>query len=131
MGNIRDGKIDGRRSSLKLIDPATEDIPKFTLRRGDILFNRTNSPELVGKAAVFDLDGTGDLRVLPGADHLRRAARPPRVPVRLDQLAVGPALGAHGAHGLRQPVEHQRDEAADHARAAAAARRAARDRPAR
>lgn len=58
MGNIRDGKIDGRRSSLKLIDPATEDIPRYTLRRGDILFNRTNSPELVGKAAVFDLDGT-------------------------------------------------------------------------
>ena len=58
MGNIRDGKIDGRRSSLKLIDPATEDIPRFTLRRGDILFNRTNSPELVGKAAVFDLEGT-------------------------------------------------------------------------
>jgi type I restriction enzyme, S subunit len=57
MGNIRDGKIDAGRSKLKLIDPATEDIPKFTLRRGDILFNRTNSPELVGKAAVFDLDG--------------------------------------------------------------------------
>jgi type I restriction enzyme S subunit len=58
MGNIRDGKLDGRRSSLKLIDPATEDIARFKLRRGDILFNRTNSPELVGKAAVFDLDGT-------------------------------------------------------------------------
>lgn len=58
MGNIRDGRIDNRRSSLKLIDPAAEDIAKFTLRRGDILFNRTNSPELVGKAAVFDLDGT-------------------------------------------------------------------------
>lgn len=58
MGNIRDGKIDGRRSSLKLIDPTTEDIPRYTLRRGDILFNRTNSPELVGKAAVFHLDGT-------------------------------------------------------------------------
>jgi hypothetical protein len=26
------------------------------VRRGDILFNRTNSPELVGKAAVYDLD---------------------------------------------------------------------------
>lgn len=51
MGNIRDGRID--LSDLKLIDPKTEDIPKFTLRPGDILFNRTNSPELVGKAAVF------------------------------------------------------------------------------
>src|SRR6185295_7175460 len=57
MGNIRDGKIDARRSNLKLIDPAAEDIPRVTLHRGDILFNRTNSPGLVGKAAVFDLDG--------------------------------------------------------------------------
>ncbi len=56
MGNIRDGRIDARRASLKMIDPAAEDIPRYTLRRGDILFNRTNSPELVGKAAVFDLD---------------------------------------------------------------------------
>lgn len=54
MGNIRDGAID--LSDLKMIDPAAEDIPKFLLRRGDILFNRTNSPELVGKAAVFDYD---------------------------------------------------------------------------
>lgn len=54
MGNIRDGGID--MSDLKMIDPAAEDIHKFTVRRGDILFNRTNSPELVGKAAVFDLD---------------------------------------------------------------------------
>ena len=54
MGNIRDGEID--LSDLKMIDPAAEDIPRFLLRRGDILFNRTNSPELVGKAAVFAVD---------------------------------------------------------------------------
>ena len=54
MGNIRDGVID--LSDLKMIDPSAEDVPRFTLRRGDILFNRTNSPELVGKAAVFDVD---------------------------------------------------------------------------
>lgn len=54
MGNIRDGGLD--LSDLKMIDPAAEDIPRYLLRRGDILFNRTNSPELVGKAAVFDVD---------------------------------------------------------------------------
>ena len=54
MGNIRDGEID--LSDLKMIDPSAEDIPRFTLKKGDILFNRTNSPELVGKAAVFDRD---------------------------------------------------------------------------
>jgi type I restriction enzyme, S subunit len=54
MGNIRDGKVD--LSDLKHIRPESEDIGHYTLRRGDILFNRTNSPELVGKAAVFDDD---------------------------------------------------------------------------
>jgi type I restriction enzyme S subunit len=54
MGNIRDGAID--LSDLKSIDPRETDVRPFLLRRGDILFNRTNSPELVGKAAVFDHD---------------------------------------------------------------------------
>lgn len=34
--------------------PADE--AKFTVRRGDLLFNRTNSPELVGKTAVWRSD---------------------------------------------------------------------------
>jgi type I restriction enzyme, S subunit len=29
---------------------------KYTVRKGDLLFNRTNSKELVGKRAVFNLD---------------------------------------------------------------------------
>jgi hypothetical protein len=38
---------------MKFIDlPATE-VDKFTVRNGDILFNRTNSADLVGKTAVF------------------------------------------------------------------------------
>lgn len=55
MGNIQDGKIE--LSDLKYIDPDKEDVSSYTVRRGDILFNRTNSPELVGKAAVYDEDG--------------------------------------------------------------------------
>lgn len=54
MGNIQDGLID--LSDLKMIARQAENIPAFRLERGDILFNRTNSPELVGKAAVFDHD---------------------------------------------------------------------------
>jgi type I restriction enzyme S subunit len=54
MPNIKDGEIDLR--DLKTIPPEAEDFPALTLRRGDILFNRTNSPELVGKAAVFEAD---------------------------------------------------------------------------
>jgi type I restriction enzyme, S subunit len=31
-------------------------LDKFTVQRGDILFNRTNSADLVGKTAVFESD---------------------------------------------------------------------------
>lgn len=54
MTNIRDGRVD--LSSLKHIDRSTPGMGPFRLERGDILFNRTNSPGLVGKAAVFDAD---------------------------------------------------------------------------
>ena len=54
MVNIRDGRLDG--SDLKYLDRRLPEIPAYVVRRGDILFNRTNSAELVGKAAVFDLD---------------------------------------------------------------------------
>ena len=55
MGNItNDGKMDCE--DLKYIDLDNKELDKFTVRRGDILFNRTNSPELVGKTAVFDKD---------------------------------------------------------------------------
>jgi len=53
MVNIRDGRMDG--SNLKYVDRKKVDVAAYTVRLGDILFNRTNSAELVGKAAVFDL----------------------------------------------------------------------------
>ena len=54
MPNIQEGEIDLR--NLKYVSLAAADLASFRLRRGDILFNRTNSPELVGKAAVFEYD---------------------------------------------------------------------------
>lgn len=42
--------------SLKYIDVAEKDFEKYSLRKGDLVFNRTNSKELVGKTAVYDLD---------------------------------------------------------------------------
>lgn len=54
MGNITyNGEIE--TSNLKYIDIADKDISKYTVKQGDILFNRTNSPELVGKTAVYDI----------------------------------------------------------------------------
>jgi type I restriction enzyme S subunit len=54
MVNIRDGRMDA--SDLKHVARDKAELPVYRVRRGDILFNRTNSAELVGKAAVFDLD---------------------------------------------------------------------------
>lgn len=50
MGNIQDGKLDW--SDLVFTDDAAE-IAKYRLQEGDVLFNRTNSPALVGKTALF------------------------------------------------------------------------------
>ena len=51
MGNIQDGKLD--YTDLKYFDPSSPEIHKFLLKEGDILFNRTNSAELVGKTAIY------------------------------------------------------------------------------
>lgn len=50
MGNIVAGRLD--LSDLKYLVPEHPEFPALFLRDGDLLFNRTNSPELVGKAAV-------------------------------------------------------------------------------
>ena len=49
MGNIQDGRLDW--NSLVYTSDAKE-ITKYQLAKGDVLFNRTNSPELVGKAVL-------------------------------------------------------------------------------
>lgn len=51
MNNIQDGRLD--LSSLKYVPPDTEKLDQLMLSNGDLLFNRTNSYELVGKMAVF------------------------------------------------------------------------------
>ena len=53
MNNLTiDGHLD--LTELKYIDIPDDEIEKCVVRKGDILFNRTNSIELVGKTAVFD-----------------------------------------------------------------------------
>ena len=55
MGNITyQGGLDLR--DLKYIDLDEVDEPKYLVGKGDLLFNRTNSKELVGKTAVYDRD---------------------------------------------------------------------------
>lgn len=52
MGNLsRDGAIDAAR--LKFLPSRHPEFPELLLSEGDLLFNRTNSAELVGKSAVY------------------------------------------------------------------------------
>lgn len=50
MGNIQGGRLVW--TDLVYTSDSSE-IEKYKLTKGDVLFNRTNSPELVGKTAVF------------------------------------------------------------------------------
>lgn len=54
MGNIQKGRLE--LGSLKYLHLNDNEKKKLLLRRGDIIVNRTNSAELVGKCAVFELE---------------------------------------------------------------------------
>ena len=51
MGNIQEGGLDF--SSLKYLPAQDIEVQKTLLAPGDLVFNRTNSAELVGKSAVY------------------------------------------------------------------------------
>jgi type I restriction enzyme S subunit len=55
MNNLEDGKINCK--DLQFVSLESSEFEKFKLEKGDILFNRTNSLDLVGKTALFALDG--------------------------------------------------------------------------
>lgn len=62
MNNITyGGELD--LSDTKRIDIPDNELDKCTVRHGDVLFNRTNSKELVGKTCVYNRD---DMMVLAG-----------------------------------------------------------------
>lgn len=54
MNNIQDSEIV--IDDLKYLPNSTKNIQKYLLKKGDILFNRTNSKELVGKTAIFEFE---------------------------------------------------------------------------
>jgi type I restriction enzyme, S subunit len=79
MGNIQNGRLD--TTDLKYLHLPAKDRPRLLLKRGDVLVNRTNSAELVGKCAVFDVDEEFSF-----ASYLIR--------LRLDQERADPRLVA-------------------------------------
>lgn len=54
MGNMSDGRLDF--SNLVYIDLEPDEFELLRLQKGDILLNRTNSRDLVGKISIFDRD---------------------------------------------------------------------------
>ncbi|MCE1931705.1 restriction endonuclease subunit S [Enterobacter hormaechei] len=55
MMNITNGYVDP--NDLKYLDWKPNDAEKYILKKGDIVFNRTNSMEWVGRTGIFELDG--------------------------------------------------------------------------
>ncbi|MCF8383955.1 MAG: restriction endonuclease subunit S [Chlorobium sp.] len=55
MTNQVNGQIVNR--NLQYVEISDADHAKFKVERGDILFNRTNSLDLVGRTAIFDIGG--------------------------------------------------------------------------
>lgn len=79
MGNIQQGRLDFR--DLKFLAMSDSEWTRLRLEPGDLLVNRTNSAELVGKCAVFDSD-----EEFAFASYLIR--------IRLDQTRADPWLVA-------------------------------------
>jgi type I restriction enzyme S subunit len=74
MNSLYDGCIT--TDDLQYVDLDDDEFAKFRLNRGDILFNRTNSYELVGKTSLFDLSedyvfASYLIRVVPDSKRLR------------------------------------------------------------
>ena len=72
MGNIQNAKFDWT----DLAYTSDEDeIAKYLLHDGDVLFNRTNSPELVGKTAIYNSERPAIFAgYLIRVNHIRRVA---------------------------------------------------------
>lgn len=80
MGNIQDGQLDLNKLKYLHVDPSLKS--KLLLFPGDILVNRTNSADLVGKCCVFRLEGEYGY-----ASYIIR--------LRINQLVATPEFVAH------------------------------------
>lgn len=87
MGNIQNGEVV--LGDLKYVSLAEKRVAPYLVERGDVLFNRTNSQEWVGKAAIYRHD---DPAVF--ASYLIRLF-PDRT--RVDNYYLGHVLGSYAA----------------------------------
>ena len=56
MGEVQNGRLIDT-GHMKYADVSREEFEQYRLNPGDVLFNRTNSCELVGKTGIFALNG--------------------------------------------------------------------------
>ena len=83
MGNIKDGELDW---SDLVYTSSPDEIEKYRLRPGDVLFNRTNSPALVGKTALF----TGERDAIYAGYLIRVRCGPKLMPAFLSYCLNSP-----------------------------------------
>ena len=87
MGNIQKGNVDF--SDLKYVNLPDEEIAPYLLNRGDVLFNRTNSQEWVGKVGIF--------RHSTPAVFASYLIRVNPITTKVDPVYLGHVLGTHAA----------------------------------
>ena len=102
MGNIVDGKIV--LDNLKYLPTEHDEFPELLLDKGDLLFNRTNSRELVGKTAVY----TGTPNLCSFASYLIRVRFNPRI----DSMIVAHYINSvYGKNWILSVVSQQAGQA--------------------
>ena len=102
MGNIVDGKII--LNNLKYLPKEHDEFPELLLDKGDLLFNRTNSRELVGKTAVY----TGIPNLCSFASYLIRVRFNPRI----DSMIVAHYINSvYGKNWILSVVSQQAGQA--------------------
>jgi len=87
MGNVKDGRLVW--GSLKYLASDIPGLQKIMLRPGDLLFNRTNSAEHVGKSAVFE----GEREAAAFASYLIRVRFRPEVDPRWANMVINSPYG--------------------------------------
>ena len=127
MNNLHGGRLV--ISDVQYVDLDESEFQKYRLNCGDLLFNRTNSFELVGKTSLFDIEGdfvfaSYLIRVVPDPSHLEPAffnyyMNYGSTQARLKSLAARAVsqsnINATKLRGLRIPVpplDEQREIAA-------------------
>jgi type I restriction enzyme S subunit len=87
MGNVKDGRLVW--GSLKYLSSDHPGVQKLMLLPGDLLFNRTNSAEHVGKSAVFE----GERELATFASYLIRVRFRPDVDPRWVNMVINSPYG--------------------------------------